>query len=91
MIRKILLIILLLCTKNYCQVPAVPSGLQSYSYEKHIELEWNPNTETSLTGYKIYKWNGSGYTLKGSISKEKNDFIEFLSQTCIINYYKINK
>jgi len=90
MIRKTLLLALLFCINNYCQVPAVPTGLQSFSYEKHVELEWNPNTESSLTGYRIYKWNGSGYTLQGSISKEKNDFIEFLSQTGVTNYYKIS-
>jgi len=68
----------------------VPSGLLSFSYEKHIELQWSPNTESNLAGYRIYKWNGSGYTLQSSVTKEKNDFIEFLSLSAAMNYYKIS-
>ena len=88
--KKILLLSLLFYVCSYAQAPSIPSGLLSFSYEKHIELEWNPNTETDLAGYRIYKWNGSGYMLQSSVTKEKNDFIEFLSQVGTTNYYKIS-
>src|ERR1035437_6129862 len=90
MIRKILLLSLLFYVNNYCQTPSVPSGLISFSYEKHIELEWNPNIETNIAGYRIYKWNGLGYILSASVTYEKNDFIEFISQADTTNYYKIS-
>jgi fibronectin type 3 domain-containing protein len=88
--KKILLMSLLFYVCNYSQAPSVPSGLLSFSYEKHIELEWNPNAETNLAGYRIYKWNGLGYTLSASVTYEKNDFIEFISQAGTTNYYKIS-
>jgi hypothetical protein len=90
MMKKILWLSLLFYVCNYCQSPSVPSGLLSFSYEKHIELEWNPNTETNIAGYRIYKWNGLGYTLSASVTYEKNDFIEFISQADTTNYYKIS-
>jgi|CZKP01.1.fsa_nt_gi hypothetical protein len=90
MMKKILWLSLLFYVCNYCQSPSVPSGLLSFSYEKHIELEWNPNTETNIAGYRIYKWNGLGYTLSAIVTYEKNDFIEFISQADTTNYYKIS-
>lgn len=90
MIRKILLLSFLFYVNSYCQAPSVPSGVQSFSYEKHIELEWNPNVEADLAGYRIYKWNGSGYTLYSSVTKEKNDFIDFIPQSDTTDYYKIS-
>ena len=90
MMKKILWLSLLFYVCNYCQSPSVPSGLLSFSYEKHIELEWNQNTETNIAGYRIYKWNGLGYTLSASVTYEKNDFIEFISQADTTNYYKIS-
>jgi hypothetical protein len=90
MMKKILWLSLLFYVCNYCQAPSVPSGLLSFSYEKNIELEWNPNAETNIAGYRIYKWNGFGYTLSASVTYEKNDFIEFISQADTTNYYKIS-
>jgi len=90
MMKKILWLSLLFYVCNYCQAPSVPSGLLSFSYEKHIELEWNPNAETNIAGYRIYKLNGLGYTLSASVTYEKNDFIEFISQADTTNYYKIS-
>jgi hypothetical protein len=90
MMKKILWLSLLFYVCNYCQSPSVPSGLLSFSFEKHIELEWNQNTETNIAGYRIYKWNGLGYTLSASVTYEKNDFIEFISQADTTNYYKIS-
>jgi hypothetical protein len=90
MMKKIFMMSLLFYVCNYSQAPSVPSGLLSFSYEKHIELEWNPNTETNIAGYRIYKWNGLGYTLSSTVTFEKNDFIEFLSLADTTNYYKIS-
>jgi hypothetical protein len=89
MMRKTILILVLFCVYNYSQTLSVPAGLQSFSYEKHIELQWNPNTESNLAGYRIYKWNGSGYTLITSVAKDRNDFVQFISQADSI-YYKIS-
>ena len=90
MLKKIFLLSILIYSVSFCQAPSVPTGLRSLSYEKHIELEWTPNTETNIAGYRIYKWNGSGYFLRASVTKDRNDFVEFYSQTDTINYYKIS-
>ncbi len=35
--------------------PATPQGLQLTGYESHLDIAWQPNKESDLSGYKIYK------------------------------------
>lgn len=69
--------------------PATPLGIQSVSYEQHIDLIWQPNTETDLAGYKIYKWNGSLYQYLANVKKYRSFFSEWIGNTSISNKYKI--
>jgi len=40
--------------------PAAPSGLRAIAALKTIELNWEPNTEAFLGGYRVYRATGSG-------------------------------
>jgi hypothetical protein len=70
--------------------PITPQGFTSYSYELHINLTWQPNNESDLAGYKIYKWNGSQFVLISTISKERNFYWEWIGTTSISGKYKIS-
>lgn len=37
------------------QPPAAPTGLRAIVNGDQVRLQWNPNTETDLAGYRIYK------------------------------------
>ncbi|NJD21056.1 MAG: T9SS type A sorting domain-containing protein [Melioribacter sp.] len=69
--------------------PATPLGFQSISYELHINLVWQPNTESDLAGYKIYKWDGSTYQFLANVKKYRSFFSEWIGGTSITNKYKI--
>lgn len=69
--------------------PATPLGFQSISYELHIDLIWQPNTESDLAGYKIYKWDGSTYQFLAVVKKYRSFFSEWIGNTSVTNKYKI--
>ncbi len=52
--------------------PAVPQGVQAFGYEKYVDIDWYKNEETDLSGYKIYKWNGSEYAFYTIVPKDKS-------------------
>lgn len=70
--------------------PAIPSGLKSFSYEMHIELVWQANSDSDLAGYKIYKWNGIQFNYYSTVSKERNFYWEWLGATNAAGRYKIS-
>ena len=69
--------------------PSTPQNFGSISYESHIDLIWQPNTETDLAGYKIYKWNGSAYQFLANVKKYRSFFSEWIGNTSVANKYKI--
>lgn len=69
--------------------PATPQGFKSISYEQHIDLIWQPNTETDLAGYKIYKWNGTSYQFQANVKKYRSFYWEWFGSTSVSNKYKI--
>jgi len=69
--------------------PATPQGFQSISYELHIDLIWQQNTETDLAGYKIYKWDGSAYQFLANVKKYRSFFSEWIGNLSVSNKYKI--
>lgn len=69
--------------------PFTPQNLGSISYESHIDLIWQPNTETDLAGYKIYKWDGSTYKFLANVKKYRSFFSEWIGGTSIAGKYKM--
>ncbi len=56
--KKIILFIILVTGNLSAQTqPAKPTGFKGIGYELHIDLIWSANTETTITTYKIYKWD----------------------------------
>ncbi|NUM70404.1 MAG: T9SS type A sorting domain-containing protein [Ignavibacteriaceae bacterium] len=53
--------------------PQKPQNFEGFSNEKHIDLEWYPNQEADLGGYKLYKRDTAGvYKLYLNLAKEKS-------------------
>jgi hypothetical protein len=42
------------------QLPTIPGGLTATGFERHIELTWQANTASNVTGYKIYRSTNGG-------------------------------
>jgi hypothetical protein len=40
--------------------PAAPSGFSASGYDSHVELRWQPNTESNISYYRIYRADGEG-------------------------------
>ncbi len=70
--------------------PAKPTGLQQLSYEKHIDLIWNANTEPDHGGYKIYKREGNEYLLYTVVSGSQQWFTEWYGSLNMSASYKIS-
>ncbi|NUN10307.1 MAG: T9SS type A sorting domain-containing protein [Ignavibacteriaceae bacterium] len=70
--------------------PAKPTGLSQISYEKHIDLTWNANTEPDLGGYRIYKRQGNEFLLYTIITGTQQWFTEWYGSLGTGNSYKIS-
>ncbi len=64
--------LILLTTGATAQAPSAPAQLQAIGYEQHIELSWQANPESNVTGYKIYRSsnNGLSFELLKQVGKE---------------------
>lgn len=95
MIKKIMLhcasLLLLTCFVHAQDItpPSTPQNFGSISYESHIDLIWQPNTESDLAGYKIYKWNGSAYQFLANVKKYRSFFSEWIGNISVANKYKM--
>jgi len=71
--------------------PATPQNVQGFGYELHISINWNPNSEQDLEGYKIYKKFGNGnWVYYTTLSKEKNYLDIYIGQTGLSYYFKVS-
>lgn len=69
--------------------PATPQSLQGFSYEKHFMLDWTPNTESDLVGYKIYLSSGGTFNHFATVNKDKNIYMYFVQTIGLTRYFKI--
>lgn len=69
--------------------PAIPSGLRIIPYEKHVDLVWQPNTESNLAGYRIYKKSGTAYQYHSTVGKLQNYFYQWYGAQGSIADFKI--
>ncbi|MCK9280562.1 MAG: T9SS type A sorting domain-containing protein [Melioribacteraceae bacterium] len=89
---KIVFLLLVTFTINCAQdttPPSIPQNVKSINYELHSDIVWNSNSESDLSGYKIYKKAGDTYTLQKLQPKEKNYFSVYVGNGS--NYiYKVS-
>ncbi|NOZ03787.1 MAG: T9SS type A sorting domain-containing protein [FCB group bacterium] len=71
--------------------PAIPTGLVATPYERHIELQWTPNTEADIRGYNIYHSpDGNNYQLVGYTTNAMPIFNHFVGGSGITAHFKIS-
>lgn len=69
--------------------PATPANVNGFSYEEHLMVEWTPNTEYDLVGYKIYLSTGGSFNHFATVSKDKNTYMYFVQSIGVTRYFKI--
>jgi hypothetical protein len=68
----------------------VPSNLKCYPCEKHLDFTWDAVSDPNLAGYKVYKWDGSSFSLSNMIAPDKNYFSEFTNAIGVTSAYKFS-
>ncbi len=69
--------------------PSVPANIQVIGYDRHLDISWTPNIEADLAGYRIYKSDGSTFTIVGEAGKDENFFSHYVGSTHQTNTYKV--
>lgn len=69
--------------------PATPQNVGSISYEMHIDVTWQPNTESDLAGYKIYKWDGATFKFVDTVKKYRSFYSDWIGAASVSNKYKV--
>lgn len=54
--------------------PVTPVNITGNGYLRHLDLDWFPNTEPDLAGYKIYRYTNNQFNYFTTVSKEKSYF-----------------
>ena len=70
--------------------PSVPKNFVAKGYEKHIDLSWDKNSETDLSGYYIYKKENNEFKIISTIDRKENFYIDFIDETGVGFEYKIS-
>ena len=70
--------------------PAMPLNVRGFSYEKHYDVTWTANKESDLSGYRVYRWNGSAYSLYTIITKEKNYMSIYIGNLGAADSFKVS-
>lgn len=69
-----LIVVTFLLVNSTKAAPNAPTGVRLIVYEKHMDLVWQPNTESNLAGYRIYKKYGDDYQYYSTVPKTQNYF-----------------
>jgi len=76
---------------NSSKGPSAPSGLNAKGYDRHIDLTWAPNNDTSLRYYKIYRsFDGKTYTPVGIQKASRTRYEDFLGESGKTSFYKVS-
>ena len=75
---------------HYDQSVSVPSGDVAKGYDKHIDVMWDPNPETNIIQYNIYRFDGSEYKFIGSSPKDIQIYTDFLDSSGFTKKYKVS-
>jgi hypothetical protein len=70
--------------------PEMPVNVKGFSYEKHYDVTWTANKESDLSGYRVYRWNGSTYSLFTIISKDKNYMSIYIGNIGAVDSFKVS-
>src|SRR5271155_4639219 len=73
------------------QAPAPPTGLVIISGDKSVILHWDPNTETNISGYDVYRSLASGgpWVLQNTSSSPPLGFCDLNVNDGQTYYYQI--
>lgn len=60
----------------------IPTGLSVQGYDSHFELSWNPSSDPSLSGFRIYKIcpPSSDQAYVGYVDKYTTSYIDFVGR-----------
>lgn len=71
--------------------PTTPSGLNAKGYERHVDLLWQPNKETDLLFYKIYRSvDGSDFQPIGTSKGTQTRYVDFLGASGKTARYRVS-
>ena len=69
--------------------PLQPTGLQARGGSQKVVLSWNPNTESNLRGYKVFRGNTPAGPFAKVASVKKNTYSDIDLENNRTYYYKV--
>jgi len=71
--------------------PSTPTGVQAKGYDSHIDVLWNPNPETNIMGYYIYRMldTASTYVRIGVTTPDVPIYTDFVGSPGIKAKYEV--
>ncbi|MDP3150431.1 MAG: glucoamylase family protein [Ignavibacteria bacterium] len=70
--------------------PGKPQNVSAKGYYRHIDISWDLNSETSVTGYRIYKFVNGNYNQIGTAAREDRFFTDFVGAQDLSGTYKVS-
>jgi len=70
--------------------PITPQNITAKGFDKHIEFEWNLNSESDLRGYNIYQLIEDEYKMVGFAEPSDSQYFHFTNISGVTNQYKIS-
>ena len=71
--------------------PAIPRGVKSITGNNEITIEWFPNGEYDLSGYRIWKGNdGQNFDLLAEVSIPQSQYTDQTAQNGVTYHYAVS-